>query len=455
MENRTDQILGPYRLIRCLSDQLFSRLYLGQHLQESRLVLIRVLGRFPPYADEEANFLAELRQLTRLRHPHLLSIRDGGVHNHIPFLVMDASPFRSVRDFLAQSLALVAMDSPITSLAATLQELHEQQVTHRPLHPDEMWVDHSFHLLLSEPSTTFERNHGFRHSQELIDHVLPDEVWERELSYLAPEQLEGQPGSCSANDQYTLAVMIYEWLCGEPPFKGRGLATAIQHVKALPPPLREKVPTLSPELEAVVMRGLEKTPQKRFASVQAFATAFSRALWNTSSQRSCFSIEANKQPASTQPAHISCGMNTFVVGTRVKHHGGKMDPYVKEVLSELLRNLQDTLQSTSRAAEALTQLLDTHPELLPLFNPSHTHVLVALEDAGQYRSFIGYLQQRGWIELVRLSHFPIDWALYIPVAVYHAATAAGVQFRQLSEEEITSAGIPFSPPTEPLEEDLS
>ena len=136
-----------------------------------------------------------------------------------------------------------------------------------------------------------------------------------------------------------------------------------------------------------------------------------------------------------------------------------MDPYVREALSQLLRDLHTTAQSTSRAIEALAQLLDAPPELLPLFNSSFTGVLLAFEDAEQYRSFVGYLQQRGWTQLVSLSPYPIDWTLYVPVAVYHAATAAGVQFRALSTEEIASVtGTPTGPlsaPAEPTEEDLS
>lgn len=62
MENRTGQTLGPYRLIRFLSNQFLSQLYLGQQLQESRPVLIRVLDLLLPYADEEVTFLAELRK---------------------------------------------------------------------------------------------------------------------------------------------------------------------------------------------------------------------------------------------------------------------------------------------------------------------------------------------------------------------------------------------------------
>lgn len=277
MEYRIGHILGHYRLVRLLNDRFFSRLYLGHHLQDSHPVLIRVLDLFPPQAGEEAHFLAELQQLLRLRHPHLLSLRDGGVENHLPFLVMDFPPHGTLREYHPQGrqLPLLTVISSVTSLAAALEYLHERQVAHHSLNPDEVWVGNHHQLLLSEPLTDLE--HSSRSSDKLIDYVLPDEVLERECSYLAPECIEGQPGSCEAADQYALAIMIYEWLSGERLCKGSWAEIAVQQLHASPPPLHQKVLTVPPDVEEVVLIALEKDPQKRFASVQAFVTALGQA----------------------------------------------------------------------------------------------------------------------------------------------------------------------------------
>jgi serine/threonine protein kinase len=277
MTDRVGQQLGHYRLIRVLSDRFFSRLYLGHHLQDSHPALIHVLDLFPPQAAEEAHFLAELQQLLRLRHPHLLPIRDGGIENHLPFLVMDFPSRGTLRESYPQGrqLPLLTALSSVTSLAAALEYLHQRQVAHHRLNPDEVWVGNHHQLLLSEPLTDLE--HSSRSSDKLIDYVLPDEVLERECSYLAPECIEGQPGSCEAADQYALAIMVYEWLCGERFCKGSWAEIAFQQLRASPTPLRQKVSTIPPEVEEVVLRALEKDPQKRFASVQAFVAALELA----------------------------------------------------------------------------------------------------------------------------------------------------------------------------------
>src|SRR5215831_15861149 len=101
-------------------------------------------------------------------------------------------------------------------------------------------------------------------------------------AYMAPEQITGHPRP--ASDQYALGIVVYEWLTGARPFHGSFNEIASQHLFAAPPPLRDKLPTLSPAVEQVVLTALAKEPQQRFASMQAFATAFEQACQMTPGQ---------------------------------------------------------------------------------------------------------------------------------------------------------------------------
>src|SRR5205085_2303825 len=74
-------------------------------------------------------------------------------------------------------------------------------------------------------------------------------------AYRAPEQLRGKPWP--ASDQYSLGIVVYEWLCGVRPFDGLGEVDR-QHESATPPSMREKVPTLSAAIEEVVLKALAK-----------------------------------------------------------------------------------------------------------------------------------------------------------------------------------------------------
>src|SRR5437588_11171336 len=99
------------------------------------------------------------------------------------------------------------------------------------------------------------------------------------VAYMAPEQIQGKPRA--ASDQYALGVVVYEWISGDRPFHGTITEIAVQHAVALPPPLQEKVPTILPSVEHVVMKALAKDPKQRFESVHAFAEALEQASQST------------------------------------------------------------------------------------------------------------------------------------------------------------------------------
>jgi hypothetical protein len=94
-------------------------------------------------------------------------------------------------------------------------------------------------------------------------------------AYMAPEQLQGKP--VPASDQYSLAVAVYEWLCGSLPFQGTFMELYSQHLNVAPVPLNEKIPGFSPDIAQVVQRALAKEPRFRFPDMQAFADALARA----------------------------------------------------------------------------------------------------------------------------------------------------------------------------------
>src|SRR2546430_14514252 len=79
--------------------------------------------------------------------------------------------------------------------------------------------------------------------------------------------------SCYASDQYSLAAVVYEWLCGVQPLYDR----EGQPIYSAPLPLRERVPGIAPAVEEVVLVGLAPDPLRRFASVKAFALALEQA----------------------------------------------------------------------------------------------------------------------------------------------------------------------------------
>jgi WD40 repeat protein len=96
------------------------------------------------------------------------------------------------------------------------------------------------------------------------------------VAYMAPEQIQSQ--ACPNSDQYSLGVVVYEWLCSTRPFQGSFAEIAVKHTLTPPPSLLEMVPELPPAVEEVVLKALAKDPQQRFENVQVFALALEKAI---------------------------------------------------------------------------------------------------------------------------------------------------------------------------------
>ena len=260
--NRVGQKFGNYQLKRLVGRGSFAEVYLAEHEYLKTRVAVKILHTQLSKEDQE-NFLNESRTIARLKHPNILSILEFGVENGVPFLVMDYASKGSLRERFPKH----ARPTPVTVLpfvkqaAAALSYAHEEYIVHRDVKPENMLLGEQDELLLSD----FGMSLGIQSSrtQSMADIAGT-------IAYMAPEQIRGQP--VPASDQYSLAIVLYEWLSGDLPFSGSFSEIASQQVMAAPPPI--KAPAVSPEVEAVLQRALAKSPEQRFPSVQAFADAF-------------------------------------------------------------------------------------------------------------------------------------------------------------------------------------
>jgi predicted ATPase/DNA-binding CsgD family transcriptional regulator len=156
--------------------------------------------------------------------------------------------------------------SHVIALASALQCAHEKHLVHRGLKPENVLLGPKHEVQLGDFGLTL-----------LSSDREPLHVNERygTLSYIAPELSLGQP--VPASDQYALAVMVYEWLCGHLPFRGSTASTANQDLYALPPSFSEKHPNIPCAVEQVVLKALSKEPAQRFVDVLSFALALEEA----------------------------------------------------------------------------------------------------------------------------------------------------------------------------------
>jgi serine/threonine protein kinase/Tfp pilus assembly protein PilF len=268
--DRVGQQFGNYRLLRLLGRGGFAEVYLGEHVYLQTQAAIKVLHIRLAHG-ELKDFLQEARTIAHLEHPHIIQVLDFGLQDSTPFLAMHYACNGSLRQRhpAGAPVSLESIVGYVRDVASALQYAHDQQLIHRDIKPENMLLGRNAVLYLSDFGVAaMVRSSGTVASQETGGTI----------SYMAPEQIEGY--ACPASDQYALAVVVYEWLCGSRPFYGSPEEIIEQHLVVPVPLLHEKIPEISPFIEQVVMRALAKKPQQRFACIQDFALALEQAYAN-------------------------------------------------------------------------------------------------------------------------------------------------------------------------------
>jgi serine/threonine protein kinase len=267
MRDRTPEQIGNYRIIRLIDRGGFAQVYLGEHIYLETQVALKVLTS-QLTVGERNGFFREARTIAHLVHPHIVRVLDFGIHNEIPFLVMDYAPNGSLRKRYPKGtkLPLDTTVSYVKQIASALEYAHNQKLIHRDIKPENILLGRDNQLLLSDFGiAVVVRNSLSQSTQEVVGTV----------AYMAPEQVEGKPRP--ASDQYALAILTYEWLSGERPFHGSLTEVATQQLLTNPPSLREKAPDIPPSVEQVIMTALAKDPKQRYSTIGGFARALEQS----------------------------------------------------------------------------------------------------------------------------------------------------------------------------------
>jgi serine/threonine protein kinase len=215
--------------------------------------------------------------MAALEHPHVVRVHDVGEHGDAMFVVMDLVEGVTLRAWLGAARPWRAVLACLLPVADALAAAHARGILHRDVKPDNVLVEPPAHAWLLDfglakplpASAAAELTHM---SQALTrtGTVLGT------VGYIAPELLTGQPAGAAA-DQFSLCVLLWEALHGQPPFAGAtadaiGLAALREQVEAPPP---SDVPVA---IDAVLRQGLRATPGERHASVAALAEALRAAM---------------------------------------------------------------------------------------------------------------------------------------------------------------------------------
>jgi Tol biopolymer transport system component len=277
--------LGPYEIGSLLGAGGMGEVYRARDTRLARDVALKILPEsFARDQDRLRRFEQETHAVAALNHPNILAIYDVGHYNGSPFLVSELLEGKSLREAM-QHGALTqrkALDYGV-QIAQGLAAAHEKGIVHRDLKPENLFLtrDDRVKILdfglaklaaISAPSDGATRTSSHTAEGTVIGTA----------SYMAPEQVRGQ-ATDARTDIFAFGAVLFEMLSGQRAFGRDTVAETMTAVlKEDPPELNAPLHPISPALDRIVRRCMEKDPEQRFQSARDLSFALA-ALSGTDS----------------------------------------------------------------------------------------------------------------------------------------------------------------------------
>ncbi len=234
------------------------------------------LKLLPPEFNQNESFLLrfkrEARVVARLEHPSIVPIYDVGDEAGRPYLVMRLLNGGTLRERLdKQEISQEEFLATMFRMAEALDLAHGRGIIHRDIKPTNIMFDEEGRPFLSDFGVAKDTG---------SDMTLTGQAMVGTPVYMSPEQFMGTAVD-GRSDQYSLAVVIFEALTGQPPFRGNTMQIMYKHVHEEPPNLTELNKNLPPALAVVISRAMAKERVNRFPTVQAFVQSVRSTLSST------------------------------------------------------------------------------------------------------------------------------------------------------------------------------
>ncbi|MEU6249907.1 PASTA domain-containing protein [Glycomyces sp. NPDC047010] len=256
---------GRYRLKRLIAQGGMADVYEAEDERLDRTVAVKMITAGRASGFDLTAFTHEARTIARLSHPNVVAVFDQGVHDGLPYVVMEYVPGTTLRDLLNRRRRL-RIDEAVevcAQLLDGLQAAHDSGLVHRDIKPE--------NILL--------KNGGRGDRVKVVDFGLAEAVHgDRETggplvataAYVAPELVGGKPAT-TASDVYSTAIVLYELLTGEVPFDGPDSgAVARRHVEEDVPSPQLKAPDVPEGLAELVVSAASRRPGSRPVDAGAF-----------------------------------------------------------------------------------------------------------------------------------------------------------------------------------------
>jgi eukaryotic-like serine/threonine-protein kinase len=260
-ESLAAALADRYKLERELGQGGMATVYLAEDVRHRRKVAVKVLRPELAASMGPDRFLREIEIAAQLQHPHILPLLDSGDAGGFLFYVMPFVQGESLRDRLARERELPVHDALriVTEVADALAHAHQHGVVHRDIKPENILLS-GRHALVADfgvAKAVSEASGRLKLTSVGVALGTP--------TYMAPEQASADPNLDHRVDIYALGVVAYELLAGRAPFTGHTAQEVLAaHMTRQPEPIRNFRSNVSPAVETIVLRCLEKHPADRW-----------------------------------------------------------------------------------------------------------------------------------------------------------------------------------------------
>ncbi|MDA1184058.1 MAG: serine/threonine-protein kinase [Acidobacteria bacterium] len=257
--------IGHFEVIRQLGAGGMATVYLGRDPDLGRQVAIKVIREEIRDREVLERFLREARAAAALRHPNIITVYASGEHEHQPYMAIEFVDGDSLAQIIhsRRTVALSDKISYLEQICSGLAFAHRAGIVHRDIKPANIMVDREDVVRILDFGIARVEGSAMTQDGSLMG----------SLNYMSPEQMLGRPID-HRSDIFSLGSVAYELLSYKQAFKGGlndGLLHRLPHED--PPPLDEVCPGLPVALQRVVMRALEKEPEKRFQDLMEMRAA--------------------------------------------------------------------------------------------------------------------------------------------------------------------------------------
>ena len=253
--------LGRYKILQELGRGGMGCVYKAYDPKLQRVVAIKVLLKTGKEA-ETKRFLREAKTTAQLKHPNIVNVYDFGIENQQYFFTMDFIEGISLHDLEDTKLSTKQIVHYMLKITDAIHYAHQQGIIHRDLKPA--------NIIINPKNEPIVMDFGLAKINNASQQLSKSGMIMGTLLYMAPEQVDGKVHEIDARtDVYALGAILYELLTLHVPFSGSNTSAVMEKILNKPPvkPSNYKN-SISPELEKVCLKALEKNKSKRYQSVE-------------------------------------------------------------------------------------------------------------------------------------------------------------------------------------------